>query len=475
MEKNVVLFVIDALRADHLGCYGYDKNTSPNIDKLAKEGIKFNNAFCCANITDPSLTSIMSGRYPISHGIRNHGVNKITKKEIKKYHKSNTTLLSEVLKEKRYKTIGLDWLGRWHTNGFGYYSGNIKKSRSFRFGKKFLNKIPDSISGKIKRIYHSRKKDNSSLSNMPNAKELIEESKSVISKDENPFFLLVHMWDTHTPYNVNAPRRMCSKFLDENGEDLETVFKKIKREGWENFLRNATDGCETTSEVDATYDSAIKFVDNQIGEFVKFLKEKNLYEDTIIVITSDHGESLTEHGIYYDHHGLYDQTTRVPLIITNLGLDFSEVEGLIQHVDLFPSILDELGIGYKHLDIDGKSICGLRNDDTDDIRPYIYCEETLTTDKRMIRTKRWKYIKAKSKNSLVCSNCGFKHGDEKELYNLVNDPEEKNNVYDENIDISSDLDRKLEGFIGRLKEKGSRKEKEKLVKGINKIDADIKI
>ena len=121
-KKNVVLIGIDALRADHLGCYGYDKETSPNIDDLSRNGVIFENAFSCSNATDPSFTTMLSGKYPISHGIRNHGA-KVTNYMLQNFYKQEIKFLSETLKDNGYKTFGIDWLGRWHKKGFEYYLG----------------------------------------------------------------------------------------------------------------------------------------------------------------------------------------------------------------------------------------------------------------------------------------------------------------------------------------------------------------
>jgi len=121
-NQNVCIIIIDALRAKNLGCYDYDKNTSPNIDKLSKRGVMFNNCFSCINTTDPSITTILSGKYPHSHGLVNHGES-ITKGDVAKL--ANIISLQKILKANGYTTLAVDWLGRWHANGFDYYSGPI--------------------------------------------------------------------------------------------------------------------------------------------------------------------------------------------------------------------------------------------------------------------------------------------------------------------------------------------------------------
>ena len=109
--KNAIIIVVDALRARNLSCYGYSMKTSPNIDELAKEGVLFEDAYCCINTTDPSLTTIFSGKHPSSHGILSHGV-QITTEEVREFNKTGTILLPEILKSQGYTTIAIDWLGR---------------------------------------------------------------------------------------------------------------------------------------------------------------------------------------------------------------------------------------------------------------------------------------------------------------------------------------------------------------------------
>jgi len=108
-KPNVIFIIIDALRADHLSCYGYLKETSPNIDKLAEGGTLFNSCYSCTTATDSSLTSIFSGRYPVSHGIIDHGP-RVGQDEIYALSASGTIFLPEILKHEGYTTIALDWL-----------------------------------------------------------------------------------------------------------------------------------------------------------------------------------------------------------------------------------------------------------------------------------------------------------------------------------------------------------------------------
>lgn len=118
---NILFIIIDALRVKNLSCYGYEKEVSPNIDDLATQGILFADVYSCINTTDPSLTTIFSGRYPLSHGILGHGA-RVTVEEINQFNSFGIQLLPEILKSHGYTTLAVDWLGRWHKRGYDYYS-----------------------------------------------------------------------------------------------------------------------------------------------------------------------------------------------------------------------------------------------------------------------------------------------------------------------------------------------------------------
>lgn len=158
-KPNILFIVIDACRARNLGCYGYNKPTSPNIDRLAKEGVLFENAWACTNFTDVSLTSIFSGKYPISHGITAHG-DQIREEHTQKLKRRNIKFLPEILKSKGYTTLAVDWLGRWHVKGYDYYSGTKKleggESKNVTLKeiiKPLLNRLPNPLLLLLKRIY----------------------------------------------------------------------------------------------------------------------------------------------------------------------------------------------------------------------------------------------------------------------------------------------------------------------------------
>jgi len=168
-------------------------------------------------------------------------------------------------------------------------------------------------------------------------------------------------------------------------------------------------------------------------------------------LTSDHGESLTEHNIFFDHHGLYDVTIRVPLIIwcPSMFSSYVRVSSLVQHVDLVPTLLDILNIDEKY-DFNGKSLVPLIKGERDCIHSFVYVEEAHTQRKRAIRMENFKYIYALSNEGAVCRYCGFIHRGTEELYYLRKDPQELLNVVEVYLRVTQELEETLEGWISLL-------------------------
>lgn len=460
--KNVILIVIDALRARNLSCYGYPVETSPNIDNLAREGVLFDNAYCCVPATDPSLTTIFSGKYPVSHGIINHG-SKVTEEEIREFNRRGTVLLPEILKSHGYTTVAIDWLGRWHRRGYTQYGVNEDKFRTWLLA--LLRRVRSSSRGVASRglpepsatlpipaSLYKLLRQFGVIRHKEDAKTLTDQAINVIreNRDRN-FSLFIHYWDTHTPYTPPGRYvKIHGKAKDDGTQTIEEMLSQIGNSESRNYIRYCMKGAKKTSEAIARYDGAIAFVDDEMGRLIEALRETGILEQTLIIVTSDHGESLTEHGIYFGHHGLYDETIHVPLIVRADGLPKNKrVKGLVQHVDVVPTILDFLGIETE-IAFDGKSLLPLICDEARRLRPAIYSEEAQIERKRAIRTDAYKYIGALSEEDAVCRWCGYVHGGMEELYDLKRDPGETNNIITENPDVANALRKQLSDWTGYL-------------------------
>ena len=433
-EYNIVFIVIDDLRAKNLGCHGYTKNTSPNIDQFANESIFFEQAYSTIPNTDPSLTTIFSGKYPSSHGIINHGL-KVTSQEIRRFNEGNTILLPEILKNAGYTTLAVDWMGRWHKKGYDFYSGTLGKSKLKLIFWKFADYLPESVSKIIRKIYQLVKLK-TKIKIRDNATEVTNTAIKLIGKhSDHKFFIFAHYWDTHLPYY--APERFIKNSPDYDGESISQILTKIKNKKWSAYLQYAAGKAKTTDEVIVQYDAAIRYVDYEISRLLNYLNEKKLMENTLIIITSDHGESLTEHGIYFAHHGLYDVTLHVPFLIKHPMFNQQiRINGLVQHVDIMPTILDILNIKRSEIEFDGFSLLPLIKCEKNKIRDWIYAEEYFVQKKKAIRTKEYKYIYSSSSEDAFCEYCGKIHGGITELYDLKEDPDEHNNLADSKRELS---------------------------------------
>lgn len=447
-HPNIILIVIDALRARNLGCYGGETNSSPNIDELAKGGIQFANCYACWNTTDQSLTSIFSGRYPRTHGIVHHG-DKVTPEDLMTFRKLNGKLLAEILKEKGFKTYAVDWMGRWFKRGFDFYGYERDKNIwqkffyiVFTLPYVHLRYMAANIS--LLRIYSKKRKKSISsmwkglkgvwntfrftfeLARVQDADYVTKLAQKLIDniKDDN-FFLFLHYWDTHTPYN--CPKKHMDRDKPRRGS-IDIITSK--------------------------YNGAVNYVDKCIGNLLTTLKNHKILEDTLIIITSDHGESLTEHEMFFDHHGLYEVTTHVPLIIFHPKL-FSrpkKIQGLIQHVDLVPTVCDYLGINDKDLVCDGTSMKPLISGEEENIRKFAFFEESYVQRKIGLRNKTHKYIYAPDGIGM-CNYCQKVHAGVEELYDLERDPEEINNIVSENRIKATQMRAKLDEVIQKLNSK----------------------
>lgn len=457
-KPNILLITVDALRARNLSCYGYHKNTSPNIDELGREGIIFDKAFSCFNATDPSLSSIFTGKYPLSIGIVHHGDD----------NSEPSNNLAKILKANGYATLGLCWLDRWRDKGFDYYGyyGSAMVTSIRGFVKKAFNMLPLGFGhfvsvATMARLHRTKVLDAQTITN--HAIKVLSHNLD----EKKPFFLFIHYMDTHLPYH--PPEDIEKIFFEESSssERIEDILKKIKNPEWKSFLKRHLGDALTTDDVIAKCDGAIAHVDRNIRNLLGVLDLDN----TIIIITSDHGESLTEHSIYFNQHGLYDESIHVPLIIYYPGCPKGKrVSSLVQHVDIVPTILDILNIRNENFCFDGETLIPLIKGERKWIRSAVFAEESSAQRKRALRTENFKYIynvlgdriacdfesSEVSKEEGVCQYCGFIHGGLEELYDLKKDPGEVQNIVNERGEIAKALKEDLLDLIKNLEYKKKR-------------------
>jgi len=461
-RPNIIFVVADALRAKNMSCYGYSKETTPYLSKLAKEGILFENAYSTITATDPSLTSIFSGYYPVTHGILNHGT-KVTDAEMQHLTATKIELLPEILRRIGYVTYALDWLGRWHRRGYMYYLGSLydsKKTIMEHSLSRILNKIPipTLIRKNLKKLYYlvfGRP------SHLMTAEQITAEAVKIIENNiDNNFFLFIHYWDTHNIYNPG--KFDYKKFAEDNTEICQELLKNVIKTldpKYKEFLLNAY-GNKTVGEIVGMYNAAIRNIDEQIRKIHKVLQKNGIKKNTLFIFTADHGESLYEHGIYFEHEGLYNETVRVPLIISypeqlpmgkRLSMD-------VQHIDIVPTILSLLNYDSNVINrTDGKDLTPYIFDEKEPPETRIILfEEHEHEDKIGIKYGRYKYIEAFSKEGAICRRCRVIHGDYRELYDLNTDKNEEVNIVYKHPELSKELRELLIKYREAKKNKAKR-------------------
>ncbi len=442
---NIIIIGLDSLNPKHTGYFGYEFNTTPNLDRQLEECVVFNNSYTPLARTFPSWFSILTGQYPVSNGAR---YNLIKRKYINQ--KSNT--LPNILKEKEYFTAYFTDETRFSNilkeDGFQYLRHPIKGVKDFVFGNfhdftltnVFFNNplgykifIFTDINRAVYHLYRNR--------------YFTDDVVSFVNslKTKKKFFFAVHFCAPHWPYISSAPY----PYLYEKKSN--PLFDQ--------------------------YDGAIRMVDDQLGRLIRTIKKKGLYENSIIIILSDHGET-------YEGHGTDLRVSDQNRILFSFKLpgknSHFHVDRLVGTIDIFPTILDLLGLNRDEYQYDGSSLNPLLNgnENDDDIDNHIFLETGFSIDvpggigtslqemvdegirfyewdrkgiitvkeeshqelirrkQRAIQTNKWKLIVT----PLIRRN---EHRVDISLYDLMNDPECKHDVSEEFPEVYEKLFKKL--------------------------------
>jgi arylsulfatase A-like enzyme len=296
-QPNVVLVVIDTLRADHLGAYGYDRPTSPELDRLAASGVRFSRFFSNCSWTRPSMATLITGQYARTVGVYEEAFDVLPE---------DATTLAERLRDAGWVTLGL--------------TSNPNTNSWFQFDQGFDAHFDSEV------VWHWMPADESQRFNSKDNRLVPADrvtDKTLALVDEHagrlrgaPFYLQVLYIDPHLP---NRPPR---EHLDAVGAQRGRVAK---------------------------YDGEVHFVDAEVGRLLRGLERRGHLKDALVVVTSDHGEGLRDHpwhplGTTHGHH-LYDSVLHVPLIVAHPRLDPGRVVGdLAASIDLVPTILDFVGL-----------------------------------------------------------------------------------------------------------------------------------
>jgi arylsulfatase A-like enzyme len=328
---NVLIVLIDALRADRLGCYGYSRNTSPNIDEIARAGWRFDAAFAQSNWTKPSVAALITGLYP-----RQTSVSPDTW--------SHAGAQGEVLVDSlspQHLTLA-EFLGAlgYETGAFGE---NHHLLRKLGFAQGYLThewREPMLTGSAFTKF---TKKFRSGFT----AEWISDHFVKWLGSTKGPkFFAYLHHINVHWPYT--SPPPFAGMFMKTRPtEDFNsTKFMVRAIEGIRGQSGRAP-SAETLRAMSDAYDEGIRHVDSEIGRIMRVLKQRGLYDNTLIVITADHGEEFMEHGLLGHGKALYDESIRVPLVIKfpcpGSRCGPRTVTTQVELVDVFPTVVREVG------------------------------------------------------------------------------------------------------------------------------------
>ena len=426
-----VLFVdIDTLRPDHMGCYGYSRNTTPNLDNVAAEGVRFTNYYCSDAPCLPSRAALISGRFGIHNGAVGHG---------------------GTAADKRYVGEGRqfrDWTDENNFNNLfrkaGMYTASIspfaERHNSWWFNAGF-NEIHNFGKGGGERGDEV----------LPIALDWIERNA-----DRENWFLHMHLWDPHTPYRV--PLEYGNPFENEPLQNwiTEDVFKLHLQHTGPHCINEISmyDDKENDSfprqpgkvteysglkKLFDGYDTGIHYADYIVGQIFDALRTKGIYEDVAIIVTSDHGENFGELGIYAEHATADHGTCHIPMLIKWPGCKPGHVDGgLHYNLDIVPTISDLLNVLQaespgKHNEgqWDGLSFAKTITDCAEEGRDYLVISQMAHVCQRSARfadaSGDWLYMRT--------YHDGYHLFDKEMLYNLRTDVYEEHDIKDQYPEI----------------------------------------
>lgn len=432
-QRNfVILITIDTLRADHLGCYGYMRNTSPFIDSLAKKGVLFENAVSQSATTCSSHASLFTGLYPSQHRVLANGY------ELDISH----TTLAEILAQNGYATAAFTSTDRHFlrsnlNQGFAHYNEPRDTNQTYQL--------------------HYRP----AVNTIDEACEWLEG----FDAREN-LFLWVHLFDPHAPYR--RPEKQYQELVntdDREAFDLYLDQIGVNRQIFESEGQSAYDYI-------TTYDAEIAYVDEQLQRLYSLVEAKGMQGEAKWIVTADHGESLGQHNWLGHATQLYQEDIHVPLLFVDGGRQSDtgrRVGDVVENFDIFPTVLDWLGIRLemdKKREIQAESLFPFLMGQGSIIRQYAFSERQIYTkkpayppgtpfwgihwedgDKYAIINQHWKYI--------------HKTKAEGELYNLTGDPFELDSRISERDEVSeyAGLFYKMGLILNRFKQYSQKKSK----------------
>jgi len=462
---NVLTYVLDALRADHVSCYGYDRDTTPTIDRLAEQGIRYENCFSPATWTKPVGASLLTGAYPPLHGTRSRD----------DVFDADIIRLPETLSEVGIATAGFSTMGN--------VSASIGYGRGFDTYRD-LYKDPDVVAKRQTRDTDSEElghEDRDEIA-LPRAEDLTESVVEWLETDaEDDFFAFCWSIEPHMPYD---PPEGYRDYTDP------------EYDGPVDGQRETLTNVETNADLEqlkALYDGGIRYNDDELGPIVNALKDQGIYDETMIVVLGDHGDAFNEHDRLTHGHLPYDELIHIPLVIkpvTESGVTQQVVEETACLVDVPATIMSATGIEDVPETVEGRELPPFGPPGSSapvfsetrfrDVYPSFYS----------VRTDEWKYMEVDEPDRDVGTMLDtvkqvyqrgliweivrnpryylerYLHDENRFLYNLDDDPNEQRNLVTEQLERADKMESLLTGWV----EEGERRHKK--LSSLSNLDID---
>jgi len=436
-KPNILIFLMDTQPVRNMIPYGFKKNTTPNIQKIAEEGIVYENHFVTGSWTVPSHASLFTGKYQSGHGA---GVSY-------EFLSRDMPTMAEVLRKAGYQTVAFSnnsWVNQDETDicrGFEDFT-LVRKHRG-----QTVNIGPED------KLLLRTEEDSGSAYTV----RLVQDWFEKRYEKDKPFFMFINCVEPHL--KVWAPQPFRKNFLLEGVSEEEAL--KVNQDVFAErmgFVPNRPDGHMNERDweiLKSLYDGETACLDHRMGLLFDYMEAKDLLDDTLLIITSDHGDLLDRKGYMGHHLALFDDLIHTPLIIRYPGVlpKGKRIKHLVQICDLFPTLLDLIGIDDKTIKKEMQGVSLIPTWDDDPVRDSIIAEyqKPLQTIERAlrhnpdfdyrpwlrriktIRTLEWKYIWYSDGNDMI--------------FNMKSDPGERNNLIREEKSRAVDMRRKLENFL----------------------------
>ncbi len=430
-----ILFIdIDSLRPDHLSCYGYHRKTSPNIDSVAEEGVRLTNYYATDTPCLPSRTALFSGQFGIRTGVVNHGgefadpANEGVSRGFRSDFAMNS--FANAFRSAGYHTASISPFPSRHT-AYQIWYGFSEMYDTGHYGTDNADEV------------------------YPCAKRWLDANGAA-----DNWLLHVNFWDPHTPYD--HPESFGNPFEDEPIEDWVTqeIIDKQNAsfgphsarevagdtdqlpDGWRmgaGRIRNLQDA---KAHLDG-YDTGVAYSDKYVGKLLDQLKDLGVYDDTAIIITSDHGENLGELNIWGDHQTADQCTNRIPLILKWPGVTYAHAGGTLDgfhyHIDMPPTLVDLIGERTPNT-WNGESFTDALRTGQDEGREYLVLSQGSWSCQRSVRCENWLLIRT--------YHTGLKEFPAYMLFDIGSDPHETRNLAGKRPDLVGVGLQKLDEWMG---------------------------